>query len=180
MSCLVKTCSYEHKFNSNISIFNTQVFTLLSLLCFYNMLRRCSYVACYRRFSCIKQRKAPFHLNVERNEAVCIGTLAHACSEKQKVSFVFLQVMLPFCFTQVFGDYYHFRHNAVEKRAATSHKDVHTKLQEEPKVRRVLAAHWLQYVALVTKGWKIAGVNHRVSVSQKENAQFLELYMLFS
>uniref|UniRef100_A0A674MVN2 Furin (paired basic amino acid cleaving enzyme) b n=1 Tax=Takifugu rubripes TaxID=31033 RepID=A0A674MVN2_TAKRU len=34
----------------------------------------------------------------------------------------------------VFGDYYHFRHNAVEKRAATSHKDVHTKLQEEPKV----------------------------------------------
>lgn len=89
---------------------------------------------------------------MERNEAVCIGTLAHTCSEKQKVSFVFLQVMLPFCFTQVFGDYYHFRHNAVEKRAATGHKNVHMKLQEEPKVRLVLAAHRLQHVVLVTKG----------------------------
>lgn len=89
---------------------------------------------------------------MEINEAVCIGTLAHACFEKQKVSLVFLKVMFPFCFTQVFGDYYHFKHNAVEKRAATSHKDVHTKLQEEPKVRLVLAAHRLQHVVFVTKG----------------------------
>lgn len=65
---------------------------------------------------------------------------------------MFLKVMFPFCFTQVFGDYYHFKHNAVEKRAATSHTDVHTKLQEEPKVRLVLAAHRLQHVVFVTKG----------------------------
>uniref|UniRef100_H3D3P2 Furin (paired basic amino acid cleaving enzyme) b n=1 Tax=Tetraodon nigroviridis TaxID=99883 RepID=H3D3P2_TETNG len=35
---------------------------------------------------------------------------------------------------QVFGDYYHFRHHAVEKRATSSHRGIHKKLQEEPKV----------------------------------------------
>lgn len=56
-------------------------------------------------------------------------------------------VTFPSFFLQVFGDYYHFRHNAVEKRAATSHRDVHIKLQEEPKVRLVLATHRLQQSA---------------------------------
>lgn len=148
-----------------------------SLLCFYSILRRCSYIACYGWYSCIKQRKAPFHLNVERNEAVCIGTLAHACSEKQKVSLVFLQVMFPFCFTQVFGDYYHFRHNAVEKRAATSHKDVHTKLQEEPKVRLVLAAHRLKDVVLVTKGWENSwGSPQSVCITKGKSSACWALY----
>lgn len=177
MSCLVK-----HALTSTnlIAKYLFSIHTFLTtecLLCFYSMLRRCSYIARYGWFSCIKQRKAPFHLNVERNEAVCIDTLAHSCSEKQKVSLVFLQVMIPFCFTQVFGDYYHFRHNAVEKRAATSHKDVHKKLQEEPRVRLVLAAHRLQHVVLVTK--KIAGVSHTVSVLQKKRGLYAFQLKLF-
>uniref|UniRef100_A0A8C7XXT1 Furin (paired basic amino acid cleaving enzyme) b n=1 Tax=Oryzias sinensis TaxID=183150 RepID=A0A8C7XXT1_9TELE len=35
----------------------------------------------------------------------------------------------------VFGDYYHFRHHAVKRRSLSSHKGMHSKLQEEPKVR---------------------------------------------
>lgn len=50
---------------------------------------------------------------------------------------------LSFVFLQVFGDYYHFRHHAVEKRALSSHKGMHIKLQKEPQVRLLsgLAQH---------------------------------------
>uniref|UniRef100_A0A3P9MLC7 Furin (paired basic amino acid cleaving enzyme) b n=1 Tax=Oryzias latipes TaxID=8090 RepID=A0A3P9MLC7_ORYLA len=34
----------------------------------------------------------------------------------------------------VFGDYYHFRHHAVKRRSLSSHKGMHIKLQEEPKI----------------------------------------------
>uniref|UniRef100_A0A3Q4MD14 Furin (paired basic amino acid cleaving enzyme) b n=1 Tax=Neolamprologus brichardi TaxID=32507 RepID=A0A3Q4MD14_NEOBR len=34
----------------------------------------------------------------------------------------------------VFGDYYHFRHHAVEKRALSGHKRMHIRLQKEPQV----------------------------------------------
>uniref|UniRef100_A0AAQ6AMV2 P/Homo B domain-containing protein n=1 Tax=Amphiprion ocellaris TaxID=80972 RepID=A0AAQ6AMV2_AMPOC len=34
----------------------------------------------------------------------------------------------------VFGDYYHFRHHAVEKRALSGHKGMHIRLQKEPQV----------------------------------------------
>uniref|UniRef100_A0A671Y1I7 Furin (paired basic amino acid cleaving enzyme) b n=1 Tax=Sparus aurata TaxID=8175 RepID=A0A671Y1I7_SPAAU len=34
----------------------------------------------------------------------------------------------------VFGDYYHFRHHAVEKRALSGHMGMHIKLQKEPQV----------------------------------------------
>ena len=44
-----------------------------------------------------------------------------------------------FVFVQVFGDYYHFRHHAVEKRALTSHKGMHIRLQKEPQVRLLSA-----------------------------------------
>ncbi|CAB1453337.1 unnamed protein product [Pleuronectes platessa] len=32
----------------------------------------------------------------------------------------------------VFGDYYHFRHHAVEKRALSGHRGMHIRLQKEP------------------------------------------------
>ncbi|XP_023262476.1 furin [Seriola lalandi dorsalis] len=34
----------------------------------------------------------------------------------------------------VFGDYYHFRHHAVEKRALSGHRGMHIRLQKEPQV----------------------------------------------
>lgn len=34
----------------------------------------------------------------------------------------------------VFGDYYHFRHHAVEKRAVSGHSGMHIRLQKEPQV----------------------------------------------
>eukprot|EP00064_Thunnus_orientalis_P001220 superscaffoldBa00000081_g1222 len=34
----------------------------------------------------------------------------------------------------VFGDYYHFRHHAVEKRALSGHRGIHIRLQKEPQV----------------------------------------------
>ncbi|KAM8862003.1 furin (paired basic amino acid cleaving enzyme) b [Synchiropus picturatus] len=34
----------------------------------------------------------------------------------------------------VFGDYYHFRHHAVEKRALSGHREMHVRLQKEPQV----------------------------------------------
>uniref|UniRef100_A0AAX7SWG0 Peptidase S8 pro-domain domain-containing protein n=1 Tax=Astatotilapia calliptera TaxID=8154 RepID=A0AAX7SWG0_ASTCA len=39
----------------------------------------------------------------------------------------------------VFGDYYHFRHHAVEKRALSGHKRMHIRLQKEPQVRLLSA-----------------------------------------
>lgn len=45
----------------------------------------------------------------------------------------------PFVFVQVFGDYYHFRHHAVEKRALSGHRGMHIKLQKEPQVRLLSA-----------------------------------------
>uniref|UniRef100_A0A8C4ERB0 Furin (paired basic amino acid cleaving enzyme) b n=1 Tax=Dicentrarchus labrax TaxID=13489 RepID=A0A8C4ERB0_DICLA len=39
----------------------------------------------------------------------------------------------------VFGDYYHFRHHAVEKRALSGHRGMHIRLQKEPQVRLVSA-----------------------------------------
>uniref|UniRef100_A0AAQ4Q3A2 Furin (paired basic amino acid cleaving enzyme) b n=1 Tax=Gasterosteus aculeatus aculeatus TaxID=481459 RepID=A0AAQ4Q3A2_GASAC len=35
----------------------------------------------------------------------------------------------------VFGDYYHFRHHAVEKRALSGHRGTHNRLEKEPKVQ---------------------------------------------
>uniref|UniRef100_A0A8C5EFB8 P/Homo B domain-containing protein n=1 Tax=Gouania willdenowi TaxID=441366 RepID=A0A8C5EFB8_GOUWI len=35
----------------------------------------------------------------------------------------------------VFGDYYHFRHHAVEKRALSGHKGMHNRLRAEPRVQ---------------------------------------------
>uniref|UniRef100_A0A665V413 Furin (paired basic amino acid cleaving enzyme) b n=1 Tax=Echeneis naucrates TaxID=173247 RepID=A0A665V413_ECHNA len=40
----------------------------------------------------------------------------------------------PFVFLQVFEDYYHFRHHAVEKRALSGHRGMHIRLQKEPQV----------------------------------------------
>ncbi|XP_068612958.1 furin-like [Brachionichthys hirsutus] len=34
----------------------------------------------------------------------------------------------------VFGDYYHFRHHSVEKRALSGHREMHVRLQKEPQV----------------------------------------------
>lgn len=41
---------------------------------------------------------------------------------------------------QVFGDYYHFRHHAVEKRALSGHRGMHVRLHKEPQVRAVSAS----------------------------------------
>lgn len=41
----------------------------------------------------------------------------------------------PFMSVQVFGDYYHFRHHAVEKRALSGHRGTHNRLEKEPKVK---------------------------------------------
>ncbi|MEQ2306860.1 hypothetical protein AMECASPLE_012529 [Ameca splendens] len=41
---------------------------------------------------------------------------------------------------KVFGDYYHFRHHAVEKRALSGHKGIHIRLQKEPQQVPVCAA----------------------------------------
>lgn len=48
-------------------------------------------------------------------------------------------IAFPFVFVQVFGDYYHFRHHAVEKRALSGHRGMHIRLQKEPQVRLVSA-----------------------------------------
>uniref|UniRef100_A0A668AWL9 Furin (paired basic amino acid cleaving enzyme) b n=1 Tax=Myripristis murdjan TaxID=586833 RepID=A0A668AWL9_9TELE len=40
----------------------------------------------------------------------------------------------------VFGDYYHFRHRAVEKRSVFGHRGMHTRLHKEPQVRLLLSA----------------------------------------
>lgn len=45
----------------------------------------------------------------------------------------------PFMSVQVFGDYYHFRHHAVEKRALSGHRGMHIRLQKEPQVRLLSA-----------------------------------------
>lgn len=42
---------------------------------------------------------------------------------------------------QVFGDYYHFRHHAVEKRALSGHRGMHVRLHKEPQVRALSASH---------------------------------------
>uniref|UniRef100_A0A8C6MH77 Furin (paired basic amino acid cleaving enzyme) b n=1 Tax=Nothobranchius furzeri TaxID=105023 RepID=A0A8C6MH77_NOTFU len=44
----------------------------------------------------------------------------------------------------VFGDYYHFRHHAVERRALSGHKGMHIKLQKDSQVR-VLSALTTRY-----------------------------------
>uniref|UniRef100_A0AAQ4RSI0 P/Homo B domain-containing protein n=1 Tax=Gasterosteus aculeatus aculeatus TaxID=481459 RepID=A0AAQ4RSI0_GASAC len=41
----------------------------------------------------------------------------------------------PFMSVQVFGDYYHFRHHAVEKRSLSGHRGTHIRLEKEPKVQ---------------------------------------------
>uniref|UniRef100_A0AAQ4PQG8 P/Homo B domain-containing protein n=1 Tax=Gasterosteus aculeatus aculeatus TaxID=481459 RepID=A0AAQ4PQG8_GASAC len=41
----------------------------------------------------------------------------------------------PFMSVQVFGDYYHFRHHAVEKRSLSGHRGTHIRLEKEPKVK---------------------------------------------
>lgn len=46
-----------------------------------------------------------------------------------------------FPYVQVFGDYYHFRHHAVEKRAFSGHRGMHVRLHKEPQVRAVSAFH---------------------------------------
>lgn len=51
------------------------------------------------------------------------------------------EIVPRFVFPQVFGDYYHFRHHAVEKRALSGHRGMHIKLQREPQVRLVSASH---------------------------------------
>ncbi len=47
----------------------------------------------------------------------------------------------PFVFVQVFGDYYHFRHHAVEKRALSGHRGMHVRLEKEPQVKTGVSSH---------------------------------------
>uniref|UniRef100_A0A3B3YGB6 Peptidase S8 pro-domain domain-containing protein n=1 Tax=Poecilia mexicana TaxID=48701 RepID=A0A3B3YGB6_9TELE len=49
----------------------------------------------------------------------------------------------------VFGDYYHFRHHAVEKRALSGHTGMHIRLQKEPQVRLVSALSQLTAALLI-------------------------------
>lgn len=64
----------------------------------------------------------------------------------------------PIVFVQVFGDYYHFRHHAVEKRALSDHKGMHIRLLKEPQVRLLSA---LTQLSAATKGQKTDWIRHR-------------------
>lgn len=70
----------------------------------------------------------------------------------------------PFVFVQVFGDYYHFRHHAVVKRALSGHKGMHIRLQKEPQVRLLSA---LTQLSATTKGQKTDWIRHRGCVYHK-------------
>lgn len=59
---------------------------------------------------------------------------------------------LSLCVVQVFGDYYHFRHHAVEKRALSGHRGIHIRLQKEPQVRLLSAL--TQLIAVLHVGNK--------------------------
>lgn len=77
----------------------------------------------------------------------------------------------PFVFVQVFGDYYHFRHHAVEKRALSGHRGMHIKLQKEPQVRLVSAL--TQLIAAVHVGNKrpkdrLDYIQERVYISREK------------
>lgn len=67
----------------------------------------------------------------------------------------------PFVFVQVFGDYYHFRHHAVEKRALSGHRGMHIRLQKEPQVRLLSA---LTVLIAATKGQKTDWITRNVCV----------------
>jgi len=70
----------------------------------------------------------------------------------------------PFMFVQVFGDYYHFRHHGVEKRALSGHRGMHIRLQKEPQVRLLSA---LTELIAATKGQKTDWITRRVCVYHK-------------
>lgn len=79
--------------------------------------------------------------------------------EQRCLAVLLLQVIsLPlfFVFLQVFGDYYHFRHHAVERRALSGHKGMHIKLQKEPQVSCQHSNNPLWHSLLATKTkWQI-------------------------
>ena len=58
---------------------------------------------------------------------------------------------LSLVFVQVFGDYYHFRHHAVEKRALSGHRGMHIRLEKEQQVRLLSV---LTLLIAATKGQK--------------------------
>lgn len=66
-------------------------------------------------------------------------------------------IAYPFVFVQVFGDYYHFRHHAVVKRALSGHKGMHIRLQNEPQVRLLSA---FTQLSAADKGQKTDWIRH--------------------
>lgn len=97
---------------------------------------------------------------------------AHACFGKHRVlsgcPVAAGEIVSRFVSVQVFGDYYHFRHHAVEKRALSGHSGMHIRLQKEPKVRVVSASHSsLQHSAFGVKDRKTEWITHRVCVYHK-------------
>lgn len=75
-----------------------------------------------------------------------------------------IHCFFPFVFVQVFGDYYHFRHHAVEKRALSGHRGMHIRLQKEPQVRLLSA---LTVLIAATKGQKTDWITRNVCVYHK-------------
>lgn len=82
--------------------------------------------------------------------------------EQRCLAVLLLQVIslpLSFVFLQVFGDYYHFRHHAVERRALSGHKGMHIKLQKEPQVSCQLSDNPLWHSLLATKTKRQIGLH---------------------
>lgn len=83
---------------------------------------------------------------MESNETFCTDwylLCTHACLAKhlQSPGHPAAAVEHFFPCVQVFGDYYHFRHHAVEKRALSGHRGMHVRLHKEPQVRALSVSH---------------------------------------
>lgn len=119
-----------------------------------------------------------------------VCSCAHACLGKHMVlsgcPVAAGDIVFPFVFVQVFGDYYHFRHHSVEKRALSGHRGMHIRLQKEPQVRLVSALHSsLQHTMLATTVQKTDWITHRECVYHKRKRcqhqwQLVKLCVLFN
>lgn len=119
-----------------------------------------------------KMRGCDVQLNYMDCLSACLLMCAHACLGKHMVfsgcPVAAGEIVLPFVFVQVFGDYYHFRHHAVEKRALSGHRGMHIRLQKEPQVRLVSALHSsLQHTMLATKVQNTDWITHGECVYHK-------------
>lgn len=94
---------------------------------------------------------------------VLLSTYSHTCISSHCSFYISLSCL------QVFGDYYHFRHHAVEKRALSGHRGIHVRLHEEPQVRELSASHGALQLAIakIQKADCITEKNANITTEKK-------------